>query len=338
MAKKATIVDNLNKSFVDNIEYFGKHENADIANIGAHRNMVAGRINESLTKGLDVAAVETSNKKLTPVNATSIKDIATLIKSGEWEFFSLSDISKFNTALRKSFDEDEIDRAEWEAERSNVNQLKSTIVKSLQGDEVTVYYRKKQVNNTLSKSVKYEQRLEEIRKQMMEEVYTDNSETFNKALTNDLEKGDITDKFAYGYGSGNEAMKFNKTGKEIKEVMPVVIAALNTKKVEIETAMQTAMVAAGTEPTEVYNSGNFKTITLKRYPWEMTSAKYDDVAKVTIPMTDAQTACRTYNDLCYEMRSVLEDIATCSIIADNVVDKKSYTLTVSQLVALSFAI
>jgi hypothetical protein len=278
--------------------------------------MVAGRINDCLTKGLNIAG-EANKIVLTPENATTIQQIGELIKGGDWEFFSENNLKEYENTIRKSWHGNEITTDEWQDAVNGIKNLKSTFVKSLIGDSVQVWYRQKQ-KDKLSKATNYEERIE-------------------KAFNDEIEKGEITDKLAYGYGGGNNdaAFKFTKTGDELKTMLPLVIGKLTARKAIMVTQMTAFIAAACCNPTESYSSGNFKDICIMRYPWELTRTTYDELTRTEIPLTEPQIAMRSYNDMCYDLRSIMEDIATCKIILANLEDKKKYTLTVSQLVALS---
>lgn len=160
-------------------------------------------------------------------------------------------------------------------------------------------------------------------------------DTLQKSNVDDLEKGEIMDKMVYGYGSNNDTFKFVKTGKEIKAMLPGCIEQLAEQKGEILAQMQACVEAAGVDPSEDYGHSRFQVIKLKRYPYDLIRQEYNEVSRCYVAMTDSQKACSQYNDLCYSLRSVLEDILACKIILANVEDDKKYNLTISQLVALT---
>jgi len=174
--------------------------------------------------------------------------------------------------------------------------------------------------------------VEAVRRRKAVDQLADN---LQKSNVNDLEKGEIMDKLVYGYGNNNDTFKFNKTGKEIKAMLPTCIISLAEQKGQIESQMVACVETAGIEPTEPYNNSTYKVIKMLRYPYDLISSKYDDVSRSYATPTDSQKACGQYNDLCYSLRSVLEDILACKIILANVEDDKKYSLNISQLVALT---
>ena len=174
--------------------------------------------------------------------------------------------------------------------------------------------------------------LAEIKRRQAVDQLADNLE---KSNIDSLEKGEIMDKLVYGYGANNDTFKFVKTGKEIKAMLPSCIEALAEQKGEIVAQMAACIEAAGVEPSEDYSGSQFKIVKIKRYPYDLIRSQYDEVSRAYVAPTDEQKACSQYNDLCYSLRSLLEDILACKIILANVEDDKKYNLTISQLVALT---
>ncbi len=158
----------------------------------------------------------------------------------------------------------------------------------------------------------------------------------NKSSYDDLQKGEIMDKLVYGYGSSDreQAFKFVKTGKEIKDLLPKCVVALAEQKGAMIAKMNELKEAAGCEPTEVY-SGSIKAIKILRYPYDLIRTEYDEMKRSYATATDEQKAAQEYNDMCYSLKSLLEDIVACKIILANVKDDGKYTLSLSQLVALT---
>lgn len=136
----------------------------DLGSAMARQAMTAGRINEQFEKGLQVGG-EMQATELTPANATTIAEVAELIKGGQWEFFSRNNISQFQEDLRKSLDSEEISYKQFTEDLREINKLEKTLVKGVNGEEVNVYYRRRTVTlQDLSKSVDYKERLEKLAK------------------------------------------------------------------------------------------------------------------------------------------------------------------------------
>lgn len=142
-------------------------------------------------------------------------------------------------------------------------------------------------------------------------------------VEDNLEKGEIMDRLGYGYGNGSEPIKFTKTGKELKDAMPSVIAKLTEQRTVLVGQMSGFKIIAGIEPSA---DG--------RYDWK-TCETYDEVSKQYLTPTNEQKACRSYNDCLYQLKSIDEDIRACQAIMTGVNDKQTYNLTISQLVALN---
>lgn len=160
-----------------------------------------------------------------------------------------------------------------------------------------------------------------------------------KGIDDLIQKGEISNAIAYGYGSGNEPFKFQKTGKEIKEKLPSVISALSIEKGVLLSKMATIATQIGITPAIQNNSkysGLTPEIDFSTYPWEMCDAPYDDISRKRLDPTEQNLLCSQYNSLCSLCRSVCEDIATAQVIMANVEEKKQYTLSVNQLIALAF--
>lgn len=196
----------------------------------------------------------------------------------------------------------------------------------LSGTNGKVLLTHKAVENSLVSEV------DKIKRQRLVGNLADN---LQKSNVDTLEKGEIMDKLVYGYGANNETFKFVKTGKEIQTMLPACIEALAEQKGEIMSQMEACVEAAGVEPTENYSPSSFKMIKMKRYPYELIRQEYNEVNRTYTAMTESQIACQKYNDLCWSLRGVLEDILACKIILGNVEDDKKYNLTISQLVALT---
>lgn len=159
------------------------------------------------------------------------------------------------------------------------------------------------------------------------------AELYNKAISQlygNIEKGDIMDKFGYGYGgSSNEPLKFTKTGKELKEMLPKVIDKLKEKRSDLIGKMSAFKTLAGMEPDEKVYDKYF------RYSSNHCYAPYDSTTKSYGETTDQMRACQAYNDCCYQCKSIDEDIRACEVIMVSADDKQKYNLSISQMIALN---
>lgn len=155
----------------------------------------------------------------------------------------------------------------------------------------------------------------------------------NESVLNDMiEKGEISDSLASGYNG--TPISINKTGKEIKEKIPVLKAALETQKKEVETKLLTIQQEAGVFPDQSNSRRYSKTTPFNRYQWSMCEAKYVNGAYEEV--TDQQKACQKYNSLVGIYNEILDDIDAINVIGSNIQDSKTYSLSVSQLIALKF--
>lgn len=149
----------------------------------------------------------------------------------------------------------------------------------------------------------------------------------------ELEKGQISDSLSYGYGQANEAIKFDKTGAQIKEMLPSCVSKLEATKNVVEAQMAAAIATVGVAPTVDWNGTN---CSVKRYPYDLINNPYDQMTQSYPPQTEVQAAADLYNSLCYTLQNICDDLATCKVMTTNLDDKKKYSLSVSQLVALNF--
>ena len=156
----------------------------------------------------------------------------------------------------------------------------------------------------------------------------------NAACDDMLEKGEISD--ALGRGYGGTPLTFKKTGKDLKAIMPKVVSALQTELATVAAQMEVLQEKIGSEPTEDRRSYYMKKLCCKMYPWKMCEPLYDSNTRTYADITDENKLCAKFNTLCSMFLDLNEDIAAANVILNNVEDKTSYTLTVSQLAALSF--
>lgn len=150
-----------------------------------------------------------------------------------------------------------------------------------------------------------------------------------------LQKGEISDALASGYGAGSQPVVFVKKGKEIKEKAPSIIATLEVQKVTVEAQLKALQVAAGVTPT-LENSRKYdKVAPFLRYEYNLCDPQYLGNNQYS-PKTDQMDACSKYNSLVWIYNDILDDIDAIKVIANNIVEDKPYTLSVSQLIALDF--
>jgi hypothetical protein len=165
------------------------------------------------------------------------------------------------------------------------------------------------------------------------------SRSFSKsetdALNDMLQKGEISDTLASGYGAGSKPIVFTKTGKEIKEKVPAILASLEAQKITIEAQLTAFQTAAGVVPTKENSRRYSKNVPFLRYEYTQCEPEYLG-NNTYAPKTDQMDACNKYNSLAYIYNDVLDDIDAINIISANVEDNKKLELSVSQLIALNF--
>lgn len=149
----------------------------------------------------------------------------------------------------------------------------------------------------------------------------------------EIRKGEISDRLANGYGSGSEPIKFKKTGKEIIEKLPSIESTLTNAKAVINAELAALKIKIGSDPTESYSSKKFN---LLRYPYKMTETAYDPLNRCYLDPTESQTCCAKYNDLCWQLLDIEQDLEAIKVIGSNLESERSYDLSVGQLVALQF--
>lgn len=154
------------------------------------------------------------------------------------------------------------------------------------------------------------------------------------ALNNMLEKGEIADCLANGYGAGSEPVTFVKTGKEIKEKIPVIKNSLNTQISSVGAQLSALVVKIGFEPTNDSSRRYDKNTPFKRYDWGKAETPYVN-GQYGEP-TEENINCSKYNALVYLWNEMKDDFDAISVMENNLEDAKKYTLSVSQLIALNF--
>lgn len=161
------------------------------------------------------------------------------------------------------------------------------------------------------------------------------SKSEQAALDDMIEKGEIADTLASGYGAGSQPMIFKKTGKEIKEKVPGIIAALTAQKAVIEGQLNDLQVSAGIVPDQQTGRKYSKTTPYQRYEWKICEPAYVNGAYAET--TEQNKICSKYNSLVWVYNDILDDLDAIAIIEKNVEDSKAYDLSVSQLIALTLS-
>lgn len=150
-----------------------------------------------------------------------------------------------------------------------------------------------------------------------------------------IEKGEISDQLGRGYGLGSEAMKFNKKGSEIKTQIPGMLSILEGEKTKLLVQLEILQEKIGSEPTQEYNT-TLAPNCPKQYISDLCYPKYDEQIKAYPEPSDENKLCSKFNSICYMIRSICEDISTLSVLQKNLEDNKSYSFSISQLIALGF--
>jgi hypothetical protein len=161
------------------------------------------------------------------------------------------------------------------------------------------------------------------------------SKSESAALDQMIQKGEISDTLANGYGAGSQPMVFVKTGKEIKEKVPSIIASLEVQKISIETQLTALQTAAGIMPTRANSRRYDKNVPFAKYEYNLCEPEYLGNSQYA-PKTDQMDVCNKYNSLVWIYNDILDDIDSINVISSNVEESKKYNLSVSQLIALSF--
>lgn len=156
-----------------------------------------------------------------------------------------------------------------------------------------------------------------------------------ESLNDMIQKGEISDTLASGYGAGSQPMVFTKTGKEIKDQIPTIVATLEAQKITIEAQLTALQTAAGILPTRENSRRYDKKVPILRYEYNLCEPEYLGNSQYA-PKTDQMDVCNKYNSLVWVYNDILDDIDAVQVIAGNVEDNKKYQLSVSQLIAMNF--
>ena len=167
----------------------------------------------------------------------------------------------------------------------------------------------------------------------------------------EVKKSDVL----YALNSCDSEIKFEKTGKEIKEkgneLLTELTATLGVKKSEADKLLEDCGQAP-THDIPAYMTADMKIdVGYKRYDWpEMeteTEGKrynvYDTLSpeqeknlKVNYAANAEQAKCRRdYNDKIYEICNIIVDMKACEML-QSIDDNKKYKLTPKQFIVLKF--
>lgn len=172
-----------------------------------------------------------------------------------------------------------------------------------------------------------------------------------KAEDNDLEKGVVADAFDY-----SSKIQFFKTGKQIKDKITGAIDTLNKVRDQIVLDLNNLSDSIAFVPTEKpspWRIEKFKNkiiIPYKTYNWNQTyfsgdgmnsnaTAVLGDTSGLSCsPASSKEEAgdCNKWNRLVYDYIDNLIEIEMLTVFQNNLDDKKSYELTLNQLLALQF--
>ena len=192
------------------------------------------------------------------------------------------------------------------------------VYKHVVGDTVSKYTHEKHPNGKeYLSSDDYESK---IQKSVESDIYDDM-----------LEKGEISDKLSSSYGGG-EPIKFTKTGKEIKQLIPSALTRLEAEKTLLETNMaeQKALITVNANDLCHTNIPNVK---VGRFSYDVSEPKWDGGMRQQ--PTEEQVAMQKYNVYAGFLVKIIEDIKTLKVIQNNVEEGKQYTLICSQLIAIT---
>ena len=160
-----------------------------------------------------------------------------------------------------------------------------------------------------------------------------------------LQKSHIANMFGYG----QESIKIEKTGKDIKAALQDIKTKNEVIKDIVAEKIKTLKSEIGTEPNQECDSyiieGFEDRLGLlpNKYSWQeiYNEEKCDTNTTVTLENTEAQksTTCdkkREYNELVNKFVSYSVDILQTDTILNNISDDKKYQLTVKQATILGF--
>lgn len=171
-----------------------------------------------------------------------------------------------------------------------------------------------------------------------------------KSKSEDIEKSDIMNAINY-----DSEIRFNKTGKEIKEqiknvVLPQKQAELEHKRNEISILLPNCGEMPTNEPCRWWTNGIDVNCGYKVYSWSECEELRHNCGEVSMSLYDnrpescscaenaEQAKCRrNYNERVEEFCRILGDIKTCESLMNNLKDEDKLRLTMQQLTAFKFS-
>lgn len=172
-----------------------------------------------------------------------------------------------------------------------------------------------------------------------------------KSKSEDIEKSDIMNAINY-----DGEIRFNKTGKEIKEqiknvVLPQKQAALEHKRNEIGILLPNCGEMPTKEPCNWWTNGIDVNCGYKIYSWSDCEVLRQNCGEVSMSLYDNNRPencnCaeneeqakhrRDYNERVEEFCRILGDIKTCESLMNNLKDEDKLRLTMQQLTAFKFS-
>jgi hypothetical protein len=154
-----------------------------------------------------------------------------------------------------------------------------------------------------------------------------------KAEEADLVKGEISDSLI---GYGDDKIKLKRSGKDIKERIPTLVAKLNGQKEQLEKQLLGLRETIGSDPTSEFysNFSKSKFGLVGRYSHDMCRPPYNEQLGQPGEETEQHRNCQHFNDLGYQYASIREDLAVLAVLKEGMKDDEVFSLSVRQLMAL----
>lgn len=158
-----------------------------------------------------------------------------------------------------------------------------------------------------------------------------------------IEKGAVADALDYGLN-----VKFNKTGKEIKERLAVIKVNLEGRAANYRQAMKLKLESCEGEPTremDRYEYGRMKDVITehpKLFTWEQCNHRKENEGGTSpdgalyASSPAAANCCSEYNQIARDLVDTLVDKAKIEAYERNLDDKKSYEVAAREATALGF--
>lgn len=169
-----------------------------------------------------------------------------------------------------------------------------------------------------------------------------------KGQNDDLQKGHIVDAFGYG----DDKLKIEKTGKEIKAKLTPMQVEYQAEKSELKNKMDRMKEIVGEEPTRGMEDYEFRGVKIddppKSYEWRKT--EYEDVESKPMihhamiaqstpagaQSKEKAEAANKYNNYRYKYLELCAEIAFIEMMQRNISDTIKYSLNAKQATALGF--